>query len=180
MTVKTPRESHIERVVEVREYDQCRRCHDCGVQPGTYHSLGCDVERCMRCGGQLISCGCWFSGEDVANGDVPPEARHMWPPSLEERERWTGVWPGDAECIEFGWYSYFDEKKGWVRCDKDHPGATPDLNRLVFAEWNRKQRRWILPPGGSAVAVVVDPASGNEVKPEVDAARFRHLSGRKA
>jgi hypothetical protein len=33
-------------------------CHDCNVRVGAAHHLGCDAERCPRCGGQLIGCGC--------------------------------------------------------------------------------------------------------------------------
>lgn len=33
-------------------------CHDCKATLGECHHPGCDMERCPRCGGQLISCGC--------------------------------------------------------------------------------------------------------------------------
>jgi hypothetical protein len=35
-----------------------KNCHDCNCPPAAYHHVGCDVERCPRCGGQAISCDC--------------------------------------------------------------------------------------------------------------------------
>ena len=37
-----------------------KRCHDCGIlnKGGNIHHLGCDIERCPRCKGQIISCSC--------------------------------------------------------------------------------------------------------------------------
>lgn len=48
-----------------RDYEAIRfmpvdlgRCHDCGIAPNGFHHPGCDAERCPKCGGQIISCGC--------------------------------------------------------------------------------------------------------------------------
>ena len=48
-------------------YDINERCHDCGIvnKPGNYHHPGCDIERCPRCEGQLISCGCLDDSEYI-------------------------------------------------------------------------------------------------------------------
>lgn len=35
-----------------------RPCHDCFVIKGEFHVPGCDVERCIACGGQMIGCDC--------------------------------------------------------------------------------------------------------------------------
>ena len=48
------------------------RCGDCGVEPGGYHHLGCDLASCARCGRQLLTCGCPFDeldGEDYEEED---------------------------------------------------------------------------------------------------------------
>lgn len=106
--------------------DNC--CHDCDVEPGEFHKLGCDNEQCPYCGGQLISCCC----------------RRR--PPLDDRMRWTGIWPGVTECQEFGWFARLVPGQGWVSCAADEAGAVEDLNRLhVEARWDRKRKRFVLP-----------------------------------
>ena len=43
--------------------EQGGRCRDCRIKHGGFHHPGCDVERCPRCGGQLISCDCLDEGD---------------------------------------------------------------------------------------------------------------------
>jgi len=79
--------------IVTREFSNC---HDCGVKPGQEHKPGCDVERCSHCGGQSLCC-------DSEEHD----------PAFS---RWTGLWPGAAECFALG----------LVR-----PDGEPDLNTLI-------------------------------------------------
>jgi hypothetical protein len=41
-------------------FDIGKKCHDCNIEnkKGNIHHIGCDIERCPRCKGQLISCDC--------------------------------------------------------------------------------------------------------------------------
>jgi hypothetical protein len=102
-----------------------RRCHDCGALPGELHRGDCDVERCPACGGQYATCDC-------------PRQRRS------RRIPWSGRWPGEAECAEFGWYAKLVPGVGWVRCGPDEPGAEPDLNRLQKeARWDHRAGRFV-------------------------------------
>lgn len=127
--------------------NQPRNCGDCGARPGQPHEGGCDVERCVRCGLQAITCDCIY----VENGLDPATLERKHPaiyengptPAMvvkftEEETKlggplpWTGTWPGEVECREFGWWSRMT-KDGWRTCDPGDEGAGPDLNRYASA-----------------------------------------------
>jgi len=119
-------------------------CPDCGVKPGSLHQIGCDVERCRLCGGQSISCGCV-----VCSGDEPTAAEWAAHDQRVEdaggRLPWTGEWPGDSECREFGLWSKLVRGHGWQMCSADDPAAQPDLNRLSRFPWDAKLGRRVRP-----------------------------------
>ena len=102
-------------------------CPDCGVKVGRLHKPHCDVERCPSCGNQLLSC--------FDCGAAAKRTRRM---------PWSGEWPGDAECREFGWFAKFT-KAGWQECEADDPEAEPDLNKLgaPHAKWDVDAQRWV-------------------------------------
>jgi len=99
------------------------KCHDCGVEEGALHSLGCDMERCPACGGQAITCyeHCIHPEdgrlrEEFMNGDrypyiiTPVFCRRCLEPYPEffHADDWDVVVPPDLrgnvlcrECYEF-------------------------------------------------------------------------------
>jgi hypothetical protein len=83
-------------------------CHDCGAEPGKAHTEGCDVARCMVCGGQRLQCDCMGGGGDI----------------------WTGLWPGTEECYKLGLVCRWEGPEpmlGWG--DNGRPKF--DFNRLA-------------------------------------------------
>lgn len=54
-------------------------CHDCNAGVGQPHHFGCDVERCPRCGMQLISCECpWTHAAAIPTQQADPVVKVIW------------------------------------------------------------------------------------------------------
>ena len=99
------------------------RCPDCQVGVGQVHEDDCDVARCAQTGAQRLQCDCDHDGCNTT---------------------WTGKWPGEAECEEYGWWVRMESGMGWVPCSADHPEAQHDLNRLqIHCTWSPEAQRWI-------------------------------------
>lgn len=138
--------------------EQLPNCHDCGAKPGEFHNPGCDVERCPKCGGQAIACGCIYEHCGIALAtmdDTHPEIYENGPTDemCDKWERefyhahrtpWTGIWPGAVECREYGFWAKMVPGRGWVRCDENDADATEDLNRLVCeCRWDVGLQRFV-------------------------------------
>ncbi|MFV2016029.1 MAG: hypothetical protein ACC656_11400 [Candidatus Heimdallarchaeota archaeon] len=109
-------------------------CSDCAVKVGEEHQLGCDIERCPKCGTQLISCGCFTIDIDdgaVAEWDIASL-------SLYKREKWSGV-SYEKEmlyCEEHNlWVKWINN--GWENTTIDDPNRTHDINTATIKMHHR-------------------------------------------
>lgn len=110
-------------------------CPDCWAEPGSPHTIGCDVARCPACGTQRLQCH-----------------EHDEDRSLDALAIWTGRWPGEVECEREGlWCVWRPYNGGWVPCEPGHPEAHPDMNTLRIAAgrrelvWSREHQQWVRP-----------------------------------
>ncbi|MGH9095594.1 MAG: hypothetical protein ACRDXE_10575 [Acidimicrobiales bacterium] len=124
-------------------------CPDCGAAIGAEHRETCDVARCLATGGQRLMCGVAVIAFGAgATADVLFVAAE---PHDCGYDTWTGYWPGDAECAEYGWWvtmaSVRNSADGFVRTTDDDPDRTPDLNRIPLeCTWDPGARRWVRRP----------------------------------
>jgi hypothetical protein len=65
------------------------------------------------------------------------------------RTTWTGRWPGEAECADWGWWARLQHGR-WVPCTAGESDAVPDLNRLYAqTRWDRLHQRYVRLDDGS-------------------------------
>ena len=65
-----------------------KTCHNCGVETGKFHELGCDMEECPFCRGQLISCDCCY---EYLNLDPEQEPTYSQGLNEEQQEKWDNI-----------------------------------------------------------------------------------------
>jgi hypothetical protein len=119
------------------------KCHDCGAMEGEIHELGCDMERCPFCAGQLICCDCgagqdkfeddWEGWERMLNakGRVPfilypnmcARCGKLWPEMFrvptEEWERYVEKGERDKILCK----PCYDQIKNWIE-DAEEPSIS--------------------------------------------------------
>ncbi|MFZ3493141.1 YgjP-like metallopeptidase domain-containing protein [Streptomyces sp. 5.8] len=101
--------------------DTCPKCH---AHPGQLHTDRCTIARCALTGRQRSGCN------------------H---PGTGCLTLWSGRWPGDEECEEYGFY-YRDGASGAEPCNADDEDAAYDLNRLHReCTWDVRLQRMVLP-----------------------------------
>jgi hypothetical protein len=137
-------------------------CHDCGKNIGERHIPGCDAARCHECGGQHMCCGC-DTEPDIWTGLMMPNLhyiclqRDLWcydaivvngkehPVASPELYRLAlDIQLAGDPLVQFAdnlrelageeVKSVSPRVRWHIPCQKDDPGAHPDLNRAAMAQ----------------------------------------------
>lgn len=75
-------------------HDVNKYCHDCGILNGGVHHMGCDMERCPICDGQMIACDCDWSDYQLGSTRLAKKAGKDVD-LLEDHEDWDKVKAGE-------------------------------------------------------------------------------------
>src|SRR5664279_2775067 len=128
----------IENISGMWDDEDDETCYECPAEIGEPHSAGCPIAICLVTGGQRIECN--------AEHDCGSDA-------------WSGLMPGEAECIEYGFMCKWVDDAGqvidpsdwntvkghWVRTTADDPDGGPDFERLeTEAIWDRDRRHFVI------------------------------------
>lgn len=107
--------------------DKVHHCGECNCFEGENHFLGCEMERCPRCGDQLISCDCGYrlseyEEEEAFDEQIEREGLRRFPyiywPSLCGRcgAEWPKLYRTKANEAE--WDSYIEpDMRGTGLCE---------------------------------------------------------------
>lgn len=104
------------------------QCPDCAVHLGEEHQLGCDIERCPKCGTQLIACGCFTI--DISDEHSEWDLAGL---TLYQREKWTGITYEKEKlyCEEHNlWVKW--TSGGWENTTADDPNRLHDINTATI------------------------------------------------
>jgi len=133
-------------------------CHDCGTLEGQLHKLGCDMESCPFCGGQLITCGCEYTKlgfdydwnkeptcglpQDIYENGLPDNLWEQRVKILERKGRipyiqypnmccYCGeLWPDMFSVPNFEWKLYVEPReRGKMLCRKCYDHIKELINR---------------------------------------------------
>ncbi len=125
-------------------------CHDCGVAIGSPHVEGCDVARCMLCGGQASHCACCCKLHGSRDSNESPDPDHFVEYNIAVAavggpDTWTGQIPDAASCIDLGLYIRWDRKiRGHVPCEASNRYGHLDVTGLrKRATWDVAARKWV-------------------------------------